>query len=74
MSFTIEQIDSSLEKRVLTGLIVSSDYSKEIVPILEKRYFQNAYICKVAGWCLVYFKHYGKAPFKDIQSIFNQQR
>lgn len=65
-------IDSSLEKQIVTGMIVSTEFLEGIAPIFKNQLL-IPYTNKVAGWCHDYFKEYGTAPNKDIQGIFKQR-
>lgn len=68
--FHIKKVDTSTEQRIITGMIVSTKFLKEIEPNLELDYFQNGYAKIVAEWVIDYYKEYSIAPFKDIQDIF----
>jgi hypothetical protein len=41
-------------------------------PMLEKARVRSAWIETLAGWCLEYWRQYGKAPGRDIQPIFER--
>ena len=64
--------DATLERRLLTGLIVSTDILQSVFPILKAEYFSSTYAQTVAQWVIDYYKIYKKAPNKDIREIFNQ--
>uniref|UniRef100_A0A6M3L2U9 Helicase n=1 Tax=viral metagenome TaxID=1070528 RepID=A0A6M3L2U9_9ZZZZ len=70
---TIRKIDSTNEKRVITGMIVSDHFLKEIIPLTNLEYFQNKYAKTIASWCLDFFENYEKAPFNEIQNIFQER-
>jgi len=70
----IKKIDSTIENRIITGMIVSDEYLTEIQNSFNTDYFQNQYAKTVAIWCAEYFDNYEKAPFKDIENIFDARK
>lgn len=58
------------ERKIIIGLITSTDYIKSIRPFLKLSFFDSSAARVIAGWCLEYFDHYQKAPGKAIQDIF----
>jgi len=67
-------IDNSIEEKILTGLIISTTYCKQAVPLLKLEYFQAEHCKQVARWCLRYFRQYRAAPGRHIQDLFEQNR
>jgi hypothetical protein len=67
------KIDTEIEKRIVTGMIVSSQYMKEIYPLIDLAYFQNSYTQKIAAWCIDYYEYYESTPFDTIQDIFENE-
>lgn len=65
-------IDSKIEKLIITGMIVNTEFLEGIAPIFKNQ-LQVSFTNKVAGWCFDYFKEYSIAPNKHIQDIFKQQ-
>ncbi len=61
------------EKRVVVGLIVSTEFCQKIKPILKLDYFVNSYLRTLATWCDEFFETYKKAPFKHIKDIFHDE-
>lgn len=68
--FTRHRIDLSAEQDLVTGLIMSTDFCAEVVPVLDIRLLQNKAHQVVAGWCVEYFQKYECAPQQTIQAIF----
>lgn len=66
----IKRVDASLDRQIITGMVVSTEFIKAIQPIYSPAYMVAPYAITVAKWCMDYFKEYGKAPGKDIQEIF----
>jgi hypothetical protein len=67
-------IDTSLEKRIAIGLIVSSQYIKELLPLLNLNYLQNSYIRTISRWCLDYYDTYEKSPLNNIQQLYDTRK
>ena len=68
------RINTAIEKKIVTGMIVSSRYLAEIHPILQKglkfEYFKNKFTRTVAKWCITYYNKYERAPFIHIEDIY----
>ncbi len=67
-------IDNSIEDRILTGMIVSTPFCRDIKKIYRKEYFVNPYAQVVAKWCQDYFQRYKDAPSGKIQDIFHIEK
>lgn len=64
------QIDSTLEQKIITGMVVSSEFLKGIIQAYKPAYLETSFARIVAGWCLDFYKKYGKAPGREVQNIF----
>lgn len=64
------RIDDHQEVLILTGLIVSDQFIKDVEPILDIRLFRSDHSITIAKWCLNYFKENNKAPGVHIQDIY----
>lgn len=58
------------EKRIIVGLITSSEFAKKIMPILDIDYFTNSYLKTIASWCVAFFQEHEKAPNQHINDIY----
>lgn len=65
-------IDVRIERQIITGMVVSDRFLKEIQPMISG--FQTAFCERVSGWCLDYWKKYSKAPANNIEDIFLTHR
>jgi len=74
MTLLRRKIDSTIENKVVTGLIVSDWFIKEIEPIYDPKYIKNDYIRKICSWAIDYFQTYGESPKSKIQDIFDLER
>jgi len=66
-------ISSTEEKRIVTGMIVSTEFMQAIKPIYSLDYFKNSYLKTVAEWVDIFFEEYGKSPFLHIKDIFEAE-
>ena len=66
----IRQVDNTIERRIITGMIMSTEYLKGVQPIYQPDLMHIPFARTVADWCLDYFTQYGIAPQRDIQPIY----
>ena len=59
-----------LERRIVTGLIVSRDYWHRIQRVWDTSLMESPELRMVAGWCVEHLEKYDKAPDKDIEAIY----
>ena len=70
----IKRIDAKIEKFILTGMIISTEFLKKSQPIFkENSLLRIPTVKQVAGWCNEFYKKYQQAPGKHIQDIFNRK-
>lgn len=67
------KIDPKPEQDLITGLIVSDKFIREIHPILNIKLLQIPYAKTIARWCLDYFQNYKASPKETIKDIFNSK-
>ncbi len=60
----------NLERRIIIGLIVSTEYISQVSRIWDVQYLQSTVAKRLATWCMEYFEKYEKAPFSDIEGIY----
>lgn len=68
----IQKIDSSDERQIITGFIVSDQFLGRMVPKYEKDLFNSKWANITANWCVKYYEKYKKAPKKQIETIFSK--
>lgn len=71
--FRLAPAADATERKIIIGLIVSTQVIKNLEPIMDKTIFQASYARRVAGWVLDYFAQYKEAPEKHIQDIFDAE-
>ena len=70
MEFKTNKVDTQIERRILTAMIVSKEVLQNIQPHINPDHFANSYVRKVSKWILEYYAAYNKAPFDNIQNIY----
>jgi hypothetical protein len=70
----IQKVESRIERQIITGLIISDSYCREIKPLLKPSFLQVPFVRVIAGWCLDYFDKFGSAPNRVIEDIFREKR
>lgn len=68
------EIDTTLERRILIGLIVSDVFCRKVLPVVRVEYFTLPYARRIITWVREYYEKYEKAPFRHIQDIFEVER
>lgn len=68
-----ETISSTEEKRIVLGMIVSTEFLDQIKLILRHEYFTNSYLATLALWCDSFYDEYEKAPYIHIKDIYNSE-
>jgi len=62
------------EKQMLTGMIVSDRFLREVQNILRMELLQVPYVRVVVQWCLDYWQKYEAAPQRHIQDLYNSYK
>jgi len=60
----------SIERRIITGIIVSTEFIQETQKIWNTQLLESSTARQLAGWVLEYYEKYNKAPEQNIQSIY----
>lgn len=63
-----------IERRIVTGLIVSDEYIRGISEIWDTDLLQSTTARTLSDWCMEYFRRYSKSPNKDIEGIYDAHR
>jgi hypothetical protein len=67
-------IDYRVERQIITGMIVSKRFLRDIQPLLIRGNFQTEFARKVSAWCVTHYQNYQEAPRELIQDIFLNER
>ncbi len=68
------KVTSTEEKRIVTGMIVSTQFLEQIKPMFKLEYITNSYLNTLALWCDSFFEEYNKAPYMHIKDIFEAEQ
>lgn len=66
------KVESRVERRVATGMIVSEAFMDEIHKVYSHDFIDTPFVAIVCGWCLDYYAEFGKTPGKSIQDIYEK--
>lgn len=66
-----QKVDSHRERRLLIAMIVSRQFLSQAARVLDLDLIDVPHYRQVAEWCLDYWKEYGKAPGKHIETLYH---
>jgi hypothetical protein len=66
-------MDQFIERKIITGLITSTEYIKQIRDIYQARLLTAGVAKRIATWCIEYYDKYQQAPGRNIETIFFQK-
>ena len=66
-----QKTDGTVERKLLTGMIVSDRFLKEALTFYDPDLVETKYVRTVAEWCAHYHRRYEKAPGLHIRDIFD---
>ena len=72
LKITKKKIDTTIENRILAGLIVSKEFTRQAFPFLKTKYFKNDHAKIIAQWCLNYYSQYEEVPMIEISTILDE--
>jgi hypothetical protein len=60
----------AIERRIITGLIVSADYLGRVAPFWDDDLIEASEFRRIARWCLDFYAKYDRAPDRDVEQIY----
>jgi len=72
--FKSEVEDQFIERRIITGLIVSTEYVDRLRNIWSSILLESSSARLLANWCIEFYDNYKRAPSKNIEGIFNNKK
>lgn len=63
-------IDEFIERRIITGMVVSTEYMQFIAPIWDHRLIVSSTAITLGRWCIDYYTKYNKAIGKNIEAVY----
>jgi hypothetical protein len=70
----VTRIDINPELKLLTNLIVSDQFCKEIIPILNPTTLKSPFSKILCEWIAEYYSQFQKAPYKNIKDIYRTKK
>ena len=67
----ISRIDKKIEKKIVIGMIVSTEFLRQIRESVKVDLIRNSGVKVIMKWCLDYFDKFDKAPQAHIQDIYD---
>ena len=67
-------LDSRIERQIITGLIVSEQFTRELLPLLKPNSLQLPFAKTIAKWCVDFYKNYQASPGRTIRDIFIEKK
>lgn len=67
-----KKVEAGRERRLLTAMIMSRVFLMYAVKAMDLSLVESELFRTVAGWCIDYFKQYGKAPRRHVEDIYNR--
>lgn len=67
------KIKLSEERKVITNMIVDTNFLKEIMPLFKTQYFESSYARLIFRWIREYWENFNEAPGKNIRDIYLQK-
>ena len=68
--YKVKEFDATIERRIVIGMVVSSDFLIEASAIFQESLFRIPALRLAAKWCLDFFGEYGEAPGAHFQDIY----
>lgn len=68
------QLNLSQEKKLITNLIMSNEFCKEIIPLLNINCLASPFSRIVAQWVIEFYEKYECAPEKTIQDLYRDKK
>ncbi len=59
-----------IERKIVIGLITSTDYCTKVRPIWDSTLLESAAARRLAEWCWEHFSQFNKAPGREIETIY----
>lgn len=74
MIYERKVVTSSVEKQIITAMIVSTKFLAKVSLIIDLDFFVNEYAQIIGKWTLEYYAVYKKAPQENIQQIYEAHK
>lgn len=65
----VKKLTADIERRIAIGAIVSDQFLRDIIPVMDEQLLQVPFIRSVLLWSKEYYEKYSRAPREEISSI-----
>ena len=66
--------DSRIERQIITGMVISTEFISGISTIVSDDSFMLPFCRTIANWCIEYFHEFKEAPKQNIQDMFAKNK
>ena len=66
----MKPVDITIEQQIIIGMIVSTDFLREIKNIIKPESLTLSYARPIVNWCIEYYEKYEQAPEKHIKDLY----
>jgi len=70
MAVKRRKVDTLIERQIIIGMIVSTQYLREMIQLYTADLLEIQYGPIIAKWCIDFYQQYEKAPNEDIKELF----
>lgn len=70
----VKKLDISPERQIITNLITSDEYCRQVMPIFRPDYLKASYARIVGQWIKEFYEQFKSAPGRAIQDIYRVKR
>jgi replicative DNA helicase len=74
MGSTRTAVSADKEKKIITSMITSTSFLKEIITVAQVEYFSTSFSKTIFRWIKEFFEEEGEAPQKHIQDLFEDKK
>lgn len=71
--YKVREFDGTIERRIVVGMIVSTDFLAEAQTLFQESLFRAPALRTAARWCLEYFGEFGEAPNSHFRDIYESR-
>lgn len=69
-----KKVDLSEERRILTHMIISTEFLRQVQGIAEPVLFESPYVRQISSWVWEYYDRIGSAPGRDIEDLYRKKK
>jgi len=70
----IKKIDTTVEKKIITGLIIDDLFCSQCIKLAKPEYFKLEYARLIIRWVNEYYEKYDSSPGKNMYDLFEKNK